>query len=73
MYLRHLISFTIIGLATFVVLYLFFQEYSMSYIIATSVVVGAVYTFLVSFGDKFLYRGIMKKLLDKKNDKKTKK
>ena len=68
MYLRYFISFSIIAFATFIVLYFFFQDYSMSFTIATSVVAGAVYTFLASFGDKYLYKGILQRLLDKKKN-----
>lgn len=69
MTIRYLISFSIIATATFLVLYIF-SEYNLPYVIATSVVVGTIYVFLVSMiGGKVFFNRVLKKLLDKHEKK----
>ncbi|MGB0524016.1 MAG: hypothetical protein ACPGJS_13695 [Flammeovirgaceae bacterium] len=69
MNIRNLISFTIIGGATFLVLYLF-TNYNLPFTIATSVVVGTIYVFFVSqVGRKLFYNRVLKKLLEKQKEK----
>lgn len=62
--IRNLIPFTIIGGATFLVLYLF-SHYSLPYVIAASAAAGVLYAFIVSVMGKAFFNRVIEKLMEK--------
>ena len=69
---RYLISFSIIGGATYLVLYLF-TNYTLTHRLATSTVVGVAYVILVSvIGGRAFYKRLLAKMLENQKEKGTK-